>query len=612
METNEVKNKEELKVDENLNKSKRNQKVKSIILMILFNIITPYILYLITNINNEYFFLIRELRRRAFYINFSLQYEIMLIYGFYFFFKAIFKKSIRANVAMSILFNIISIISYYKVATVQKPFLPEDLLMIGNVLEIAQYADLSFTPILFVQLFLTISVLVIQFLITKYTNYEKAPKKITRIIVGIISTILILLCCLVNWSDRQFFGEDNLNAKTDYYYYGAVTDFFKKVHVVFEKEELDIYSEEKLAEVQKEAENLESKVENNQTQPNIIVIMGESFSDITQVQQLKFSEEPLQTFKGLSQEYTSGKTAVSIWGGETATSEFEFLTGSTMKFLPQKKYPYAQVVKSNTLSIVKTLKNEGYYTTAIHPNMGSFYGRKAAYEYLGFDKTVFAEGTANIKTLYNNYASDQDFADEVIRQYESIDNDKKFIFGITIESHSPYNHDKYEENSIKVTSDINLTNEEMSEIETYAQGIKNFDNALKYLIEYFKRKDEDVMLVVFGDHLPYFYNLYDRIYGESLGRYQTPYLIWTNYDEQIKVEENISLPGLSMRVLENANIELPWYYKYISNFYSEYPIFSKGFTMDKNGKMLDNNMRNTIIDNYNIIQYDILYKKNIK
>ena len=120
------------------------------------------------------------------------------------------------------------------------------------------------------------------------------------------------------------------------------------------------------------------------------------------------------------------------------------------------------------------------------------------------------------------------------------------------------------------------------------------------------------MLVVFGDHLPALNSLYNNVYGESIEKYQTPYLIWTNYETEINVEKNTSLAGLSTRVLANANIDMPWFYDYIYEFYKEYPVFEKRFIIDKNGKTLEEDTNNELIENYNIIQFDILFKKNIK
>lgn len=621
-ETNEiVKNDiEKTKIDaENVNKRENRKKILKkicrVIWIILFNIIFPYLIYVISNINNPMFFLLRRLKIDAHeFFYFALLYELIIVYGFYFLFKAIFKKSLRSNIAIAVLFNLISIISFYKLQVVEKPFLPEDILLIGNAFEIAKYGNLQIEPILLLQVFLTTILLVIQGLITWYSKYEKYYKRITRIIVGTLSTIILLIACLGNWSNIEGLEEDDYDYKLNHYHYGATINFCKNLYKLVENPELDIYNIDRLNKIKEESAKLDLKNGDTEIKPNIIVIMAESFSDITEIEGLEFSAEPIENYKKLQEEGVSGKATVSIYGGETSTSEFEFLTASTTRFVPQARYPYSQAMKGDTISIVSVLKNEGYYTTSIHPNKGGFYNRENAYKHFEFDNSIFINDMENIENYYDGNVSDMDVAEEIIKQYENTPADKKFIFTITMESHMPYVSDKYSKKDVEVISngEYNLSKEDIEEIETYTQGLYDFDKALKYLTDYFDEKEEEVMLVVFGDHLPALNSLYESAYGDNIERYQTPYLIWTNYNTEINVEKNISLAGLATRVLENANIDMPWYYDFIYEFYKEYPVFEKRFIIDKEGNVLPDDINNELIEDYNIIQFDILFEKNIK
>ena len=610
MDTNEI---EETNIAKKQKTKEKLKKAGKIFGGILFNIIFPYLIYLITNCNNEYFFLMKQIQIATLgIINSIIIYEIIIIYSFYFLFKAIFKKSLRSNIAIAVLFNLISIISFYKIQVVEKPFLPEDIMLIGNAFEIANYGNLKIEPIIIFQIFLTIILLVIQGLITSYTKYEKEPKKLTRIIVGVVSTIVILVACLGNWSNVKNLEEDDYDYKVSHYHFGAVVNFCKNVYKLVETPELDIYSEERLNQIQEQSKEYDIN-NDEQDKPNIIVIMAESFSDITEVEGLEFSIDPLENYKKLEKEGASGKATVSIYGGETSTSEFEFLTVSTKRFVSQAAYPYSQAMKGKTISIVSVLKNKGYYTTSIHPNKGGIYNRANAYKNLGFDNSIFINDMEDIQNYYDGNVSDMDVAEELIKQYENTPSDNKFIFTVTMESHLPYVTSKYSNKDVEVTQNgLNISEKDMDEIQVYTQGLYNFDKALKYLTDYFKEKDEKVMLVVFGDHLPALNSLYNNVYGESIEKYQTPYLIWTNYETEINVEKNTSLAGLSTRVLANANIDMPWFYDYIYEFYKEYPVFEKRFIIDKNGKTLEEDTNNELIENYNIIQFDILFKKNIK
>ena len=63
----------------------------------------------------------------------------------------------------------------------------------------------------------------------------------------------------------------------------------------------------------------------------------------------------------------SGHLYVSVLGGNTANSEFEYLTGDSMAFLPSGSIPYQQYLNKYALSIVSHMKELGYSTTAMHP-----------------------------------------------------------------------------------------------------------------------------------------------------------------------------------------------------------------------------------------------------
>ena len=591
------------------------KKVRNVILIILFNIVYPYLLYLISNLTNGEYFVTRAIRSVTNVYNFFFLYEAAIIYGLYFLFKAIFRKSLRSNIALAVVLNLISLISFYKIQAVAKPFWPEDILLIGNAVEIAGYGNLHFEANVVMQLLATIIFLVIQWLITKYTEYEGKQKIISRVVIGIIGISLLSFVCFYDRSDIKGFDEGNYNSQVNYNIYGATVEFFRNVYKLVEKPTLDFYSEERLEAIKQESESLaelnQQEVEQAE-KPNIIAIMVESFTDITQIDALEFEKDPLPTYRSILANYPHGNTVVSIYGGETSMSEFEFLTGSSTRFLDGKRYPYAQVIKDETPSIVSTLKEQGYTTTAIHANDGAFYNRDTAYSYLGFDNMVFKDDMEDIDNVYDTNVSDMDTAEEIVKQYEEMGDTQKFIFAITIELHSPLNDTRYAKYDIPIKPKTDISTTELLAVQVYSQGLYHFDQSLNYLIDYFEQQEEKVMLVFYGDHKPAFNTIYSEAYGEGIEKYQTPYVIWTNYElEQEEIakysKDKVSIAGLAMMVLEEANIEFPWYYTYIQHFYEQYPVCTNRFLIDKEGNELDINTTNELIENYNIVLFELLY-----
>ena len=75
----------------------------------------------------------------------------------------------------------------------------------------------------------------------------------------------------------------------------------------------------------------------------------------------------------------------------------------------------------------------------------------------------------------------------------------------TIETHMPFNKEKYDNYDINVTSS-SLTEEETGVILSYAQGVYDTNVQIKRLYDEIQKLDEPTIIIVLGDHLPYLYN----------------------------------------------------------------------------------------------------------
>ena len=94
-----------------------------------------------------------------------------------------------------------------------------------------------------------------------------------------------------------------------------------------------------------------------------------------------------------------GKLYVSVKGGNTANTEFEFLTGNSMGFLPAGSVPYQQYIKQEQPSLASHLGALGYVTSALHPYRAKRAGRDKVYPLLGFDNTYFQNDFENATKL---------------------------------------------------------------------------------------------------------------------------------------------------------------------------------------------------------------------
>ena len=127
--------------------------------------------------------------------------------------------------------------------------------------------------------------------------------------------------------------------------------------------------------------------------PSIIVIMNEAFSDLSVLGDFVTNDDVIPFINSLEEDTIKGLLHVSVLGGNTANTEFEFLTGSTMAFLPAGSIPYQQYIDRETPNLTSQLADLGYKTTAIHPYYASGWRRNKVYPLFGFEKSVFSRLT---------------------------------------------------------------------------------------------------------------------------------------------------------------------------------------------------------------------------
>lgn len=125
--------------------------------------------------------------------------------------------------------------------------------------------------------------------------------------------------------------------------------------------------------------------------PNVVFVMNESFADFRIFSDFFNSEKIIPFFDKESSEYDSisGNLHVSIYGGNTANTEFEVLTGISMNFLPYDTTAYNLYINSETYSLATYFNDLGYRTIAFHPSAKTNYNRNKVYPNLGFQETYF-------------------------------------------------------------------------------------------------------------------------------------------------------------------------------------------------------------------------------
>lgn len=291
------------------------------------------------------------------------------------------------------------------------------------------------------------------------------------------------------------------NIAQGYEKYGFVYGFSTSV-VDRGMSEPEGYSQETIEEI-KNQEKGSATTATSEHMPNIILVLLESFVDPGEINFLECSEDPIPNFRKLSENYSSGYLEVPVIGAGTANTEFEILTGMNLRFFGTGEYPYKTVLKDNTCeSIAGNLNGLGYGTHVIHNNGGNFYSRAHVFSQMGFDSFT-SEELMNIRD-YNplhTWAKDDILLGEVEKALDATPDQKDFIYTITVQSHGDYPREKVINNPlIKVTGA--QTQEENYAWEYYVNQIHETDAFIGNLVEQLNQRDEDTLVILFGDHLP--------------------------------------------------------------------------------------------------------------
>ena len=273
-------------------------------------------------------------------------------------------------------------------------------------------------------------------------------------------------------------------------------------------------------------------------QPCVIAIMNESFSDLSIYDNLTSGYEgPYYLHKIQSESIASGPLAVSVNGGGTCNSEFEFLTANNMAFLGSSMYPYSVFDMEGVTNIAAEFNSLGYTTTAIHPNYATNWNRDVNYKNMGFDNFLSIDDFSEDVDRMHNEISDKATYEKVLELLES-DDSPQFIFDVTMQNHGGYSRGDVPDALLQDYAVEGWSDEENAQLREYLGCIESSDEALKYLIDGLKNSDRKVVVVFFGDHQPGFAKeLNDYLYpNEEDGAahmhrvYQTTYFVWANYD----------------------------------------------------------------------------------
>ena len=558
-----------------------------------------------------------------------------LLFGILFFITGRLKTSSRIMIVVAL---IVGLANYFVIMFRSAPIMPSDLYSVGTAAEVSNNFnyDLSIPALFFIYGFIGLFVLN-----SKCTC--KLPSYTKKVSIWALHILPAILCIGAFLSICSYIQQNTDTNKIiekfdtaqivptymcrDDGYAAAIIyscKFLKvsapsgysesKAESILAKYNSDdIWNNDSISKIN----NTPSIIATSTEKANIVVIMNECYSDVSVLGQFNTNKDYMPFTHSLekgSDNTITGYLYASVLGGNTANTEFEFLTGNTMAFMPTGSVVYQQYIGKKLTSMASLLKSQNYKTIAAHPYVSKAWKRNQVYPFMGFDTLYFAMHMPKLNyiRLYADDASLYGFLKE--KAFNTSDN--FFSFNVTMQNHSGFggSYDNFH-------PEIKATDISNGYLNNYLSLMKISDDAFKDLIDYFKDCEKPTIVVMFGDHQPSD-NVVDSIYKkqgkdinalsseEYYDRYKVPVIIWANYD--IPEDNNllISANYLSGLVTKLAGCQTNNYQNFLENLRQEIPVLTAHGYLDKDGKYheideLDN--ASSRINDYKILQYYNIY-----
>lgn len=503
-----------------------------------------------------------------------------------------------------------SIINYFVMLYHGSPLLISELQNIKTALSLIQGYSLKLDFIVGIRCMARFLIVLMLLCILYFLEKNSCrTKKNTRKIWGIILLLDLGFIFGSTYGDgiikpRSTVGWSWEYAISEYGFFSCVFEDIQNMIDPYVKP--DSYDSKILVDVDSEPPRIEDEY------PDIILILNESFCDLSIYTDIQADQEYLSNFYDNENAIYGHAIVPEI--GMTNNSEYELLTSNSM-YLLRSNAPFNYVDLSGH-NVVRYLKEFNYDTWGMHCGLETNYSRNTAYPELGFDKILLG-ADAFKKGLYGNRAwLDYDNYQDLIAQYESGGEAPRFLYMLTLQNHGSFEKNKSKWDTVHTKNDYEDLTDDVNEFLT---SIALSADAFQTLTDYFAEVEREVIICMVGDHAPSFiielpnsYNLSED--NKQIALRTVPYVIWSNFETEISdFSEYASITDLVPMILHTAGIPLDTYYQKILDLHNQVPVrTSSGIYMDKSeaaGAYAENSPYYSEITEYYCMEYHILTGK---
>ena len=551
----------------------------------------------------------------------------IILYYMFFGLLYVITNSKRMAVTIGCVFwYIVGLANYYVLSFKGAPIVPSDMMSARTGFSVAGNYSYTIQPVFVWNLIFTLLFLAV---LWRCPSKRQKTLKLRIILLALVVTLSVILGhFVVEQKTFKSFGIRNnvWDQKKGYAKNGFFFGFVLNMNSLVQEKPAD-YSADAAEDIALKYEEIYANRDKDKKKgklvppkgqkPNIIFIMNEALADLSVVGDFETNKDYMPYIHSLKENTIRGSLYMSIFGSGTCNSEFECLTGNTMTFLRSGIIAYTQVIRSRVPNVTWNLKSQGYNRClAMHPYLATGWNRIKVYEDMGFDQFL-SETSFEKPLMYRKYISDESDFKKIVEMYEKRVNpdDPFYLFNVTMQNHGGF--DKEYDN---FTNEIQITDIHKNEqAEQYLSLVKKSDEAFKQLTDYFSEVDEPTIIVMFGDHQPAVASkFYESVMGKTDGelkgeerflKYQTPFIIWTNYDIKDTRIKAMSANYLGAYVMKEAGLKITPYQQFILDLREKLPVICSMGCLDKDGNYYKSGLDSPysdLVKEYQILQYNNL------
>ncbi len=544
------------------------------------------------------------------------------------------KKAFALTLGGTVLI-LLSLVNYYMLMFRDRTFLPHDFYAAQTAANVIGEYTLSITPIVFSTIQILILLWMLSFKIDALFSVKKKGKRKGLECLGFLAygVVVVILILSPGFWEKTSIRSEYWNPNDSSAKHTFVLNFLGVIPYMSIEAPPGYEENVALLEEKYPSDSIQG-LDQSQLPDKMIFIMNEAFADYRMVEGFETNQDPLPFWHKLSQEegVISGYLVVNAFGGGTALSEFEGLTGTLgMALDGVNESAMQRLVHNRIAGLGDSMKTLGYQTLAMHPYTRSGWGRPAAYPHMGFDQFISLETMGfEKKDLVRSYALDEAFYKYMVNRIDPME-EPVFLFGVTMQNHGGYTWEDETlgkgrtpvPNTIQVTSPKG----EFSQANQYFNLLHLSDKAFEKLINHYQNKKEKVVIIMYGDHLPAIKDGFEEAL-EALSpkdknpfqNHSVPYMIWANYPlQKIQGEtDHVSVNYLSVLIKEALNLPFTGFEKYLLECKEAYPITSTLGIVDRQGEIYEKDYMeiDPLLAQYSFFQYNNLtgkkgYMKNL-